>query len=69
MEELAFDEKQEKMIDEVMAVFKANDADLFEIYRVLEVLRTILREYVVEHAVEMLDVLEEIFESLNEESE
>lgn len=61
-----FQEKQEKLINEVVDVFERNDADILEMFRVLGIIEKAAKQYIIESFGERF---ESIMSELEGESE
>ncbi len=64
-----FDKKQKALIDGIVKVFDENDADMFEAYRALYVMKQSLMAMMLEMLEESSAIIEELLEALEGESE
>lgn len=64
-----FQEKQDKLINEVVDVFERNDADMFEMFRVLSIMHTFTRQYIIDVMGDLRGDIEALMAELEGESE
>ena len=64
-----FQDRQDKLINEVVDVFERNDADMFEMFRVLSIMAAFTRTYLIDNIGELKDELESRMAELEGESE